>query len=237
MLDSSVDVSQRHKQLMSFVMNRFPKVGSAKEDHPYQIVMLPERKDFQGGLCGDMVAVLAEFVTIIASKARIVQMQSGFGERFISHVAVELLENGRWVLYDPTFNLTSRDVDGNALDVQAFKTLTQRKGEVLYEFHGDVAYPLRIESYYTDYASLLEVALIATNAHGFFHKLPPSRCFYGSINLIIAEPDVMDREIDAAFLFNSFYRLFVLVLPTLCIVEALTCMYLWMRSRSLAQES
>ena len=227
--------SQKHLFLMRFVMNRFSKVGSSGEQHPYALFLASERENFQGTLCGNMAELLAEFATIAGSKARVIQLQAGFGDRYDSHVAVELWEDGYWVLYDPTFNLTFRDANNTLLNSLTLRTLSRQRAEIQYEFHGEVAYPPRLQKYYLDYPSLLHVVSVATIPMSSFHKLPPFRYFWGPRNLLIAAPADMERVMDATLWFNSMYWLFIVFLPLLCFIEAGLCLFFWFRGRSLAQ--
>lgn len=80
-----------------------------------------------------------------------------------THATVEAWVDGKWRLYDPTFHIALKSVDGGdrlgILDAQRW--FVEGTGKpVRFEFLGEVKYPVRLEKYYIRYEALLNNVFI-----------------------------------------------------------------------------
>lgn len=81
-------------------------------------------------------------------KARKLFVVKSIGDQHATHTLVEVFENNKWVIYDPTFNVSFKKNGellgaveiANSLEDGSFKDIEPI-------FYGEVAYPARLEAY------------------------------------------------------------------------------------------
>ncbi len=64
-----------------------------------------------GGACGDACHVLGRALLTAGLEIRLVQMK--VGDVYGGHIVMEVLIDGRWVVFDPSCNLSFRNPDGS----------------------------------------------------------------------------------------------------------------------------
>ncbi|MFV0422661.1 transglutaminase-like domain-containing protein [Oleidesulfovibrio sp.] len=227
------DQPQKNVALMKWVMNQVGRVEKNNSPTPFQ--MLADARTGQGLLCRNMAAVFAEVVSLSGGTARVLQLSSGVGSRYDTHVVVEVWENGGWKLYDPTFNLTFFDVKEKQLNIHEVRTLLRAGKDVSFKFHGQVKYPARIEQYYVAYDQLVEYVIAILPPPSLLAKIPPFRyVLKEAIPVLFVNRTLIDRGMDAFSLHNKLYALFFFFLPviaTLSFLMAATFFVLGVRGR------
>lgn len=197
-------------QLMRRVMNRVHKVGRSPMG---DAAALYAHAQSGGGLtCGGMAALLDHTLRANRIPSRIVQLKRHLLDRFDTHVVVEALTDGEWIVLDPTFNVTY-EIDGRRLGVEELAHGV-RSGAIVQvqpHFHGQVAYPVRLNAYDTDWRPLFNNVLLAQppGEPDLFRKLPPLRYWYGPVTYYLAGTGSTGH----LELCDSLYFTVVVVLP------------------------
>lgn len=197
-------------ELMERVMNRVHKIERPPDGGAAD---LWAHVQSGGGLsCGGMAALLHQTLRGNRIPSRVIQLQRHLADSSDTHVVVEALVGGKWVIFDPTFNVTY-ELDGRRLGAQEMAAAV-RSGvitRVQPHFHGEVAYPARLETYYTDWRPLFNNVLLEQPARGggFYRKLPPWRYWYGPVTYYLADAGSAEH----LELCNDVYFTVVVVLP------------------------
>ena len=132
------------RNLSNFVNPKRP--GCLKSEH---VMDLYEHAKSGGGLtCNGISELFLHILRLQGHRARKLFVVKSIGDPFATHTLVEIFENGRWVIYDPTFNI-SFEKDGQLLGaVDIAKSLidgTSTKIKPI--FYGEIAYKTRFETY------------------------------------------------------------------------------------------
>nr|WP_287412519.1 transglutaminase domain-containing protein [Pseudodesulfovibrio sp.] len=139
--------------------------------------------------------------------------------RYDIHVASEVKINNKWILFDPTFNLTFHDKDGRNLSAEEIQqNLTYTNKPINLQFHGKRAYPANINSYYINLKSLFNIVLVYKNTDHQLRKYPISRWWYGP------QAHIFDHNKDMAVLItmtNTLYMMAILIMPCLILTICL----------------
>lgn len=203
--------------LMKWVMNQVARVEDSSSTTPYK--MLIDARSGHGLLCRHMAAIFAEIISLNDGIARVLQLSSGVGSRYDTHVVVEVWENDRWKLYDPTFNLTFSDGKGKHLNAHEVRALLRAGRKVNFLFHGQVKYPARIDQYHVAYDQLIEYIIAIPPQAKLLAKIPPFRyVLKGAIPILFSDGLLLNQGMDAFSLHNKLYALFFFVLPVISIV-------------------
>ena len=115
----------------------------------------------RGMLCASTAELFRDALLALDVPARMVFLfRDIFGGD--SHATVEAWVDGKWRLYDPTFHVAVKSVDGHRVGISdAQRWFVERKGEpVQFEFLGEVKYPARLDRYYVRYEALLNNVFI-----------------------------------------------------------------------------
>lgn len=201
--------------LMRQVMDEVGRVGSSSAT---DVRGLLEHVRADGGLtCGGMATLLNYTCQLNGLQSRTISLQRHLGDRYETHVVVEVLHNGRWTVFDPTFNVTyARDGRDLGADELAAAVYNGQIAEVRPVFHGAVRYPARIENYYTDWRPLFNNVFIPDWSRRK-HRLanfPPFRYWHGPV--VYYRDDVgSTSHIDAA---NNALFVFLVIVPTLAAI-------------------
>lgn len=178
-------------------------------------------------LCGAMSTITREALTLLGHKARTVQLYAGnFSES--THVLVEVLVGDRWIIIDPTFNVTYQD-GSLPLGVSEVIDRLSRKGphSVQAVFHGTRAYPANLDTYYMDWRPLFGNAYITPGPATVIGKLPPFRWWLGTKYHYIGEKTLLMAKNH-----NTTYFIFVVVLPLTALVLFITLLAMIRRNRT-----
>lgn len=132
------------QNVMNFVVGG--RSGKAKSDSIQDIY---DHAKSGGSLtCAGMAEIFLHALRLQGYKARKLFVVKSIGDPFATHTLVEVFENGKWVIYDPTFNVSFRK--GNQLlgatDIaQSLIDGSFVKIEPI--FYGEVVYKARLETY------------------------------------------------------------------------------------------
>lgn len=135
----------------------------------------------KGTLCGGMASLYFSVLRLNGINARIVLLTRNLYDIYDTHTTVEVLINNRWVIFDPSFNV-SFEKEGKLIGSQEIKE-SLCDGS-LYKikpvFYGNVAYPARIENYYIYWLPFFNNVFIINNQnYSVWHKVPPFRYWFG----------------------------------------------------------
>ena len=132
------------KNVMNFVSGKKP--GRRKSDYIKDIF---EHAELGGGLsCAGMAELFLYALRSQGYKARKLFVVKSIGDQYATHTIVEVFENNKWVIYDPTFNV-SFEREGQFLGaIDIAKSLVDGSFiKIKPIFYGEVAYSARLEMY------------------------------------------------------------------------------------------
>jgi hypothetical protein len=139
--NSPVEIMQK---IMNFVDPKKP--GRQKSDYVQDIY---DHAKAGGGLtCAGMSELFLHALRLQGYKARKLFVVKSIGDPAATHTLVEVFQDGKWVIYDPTFNVSferngqllgATDIAKSLLD-GSFKTIKPI-------FYGEVAFKARLETY------------------------------------------------------------------------------------------
>ncbi len=208
----SGDIADRAVASLKWTMNRVERVGPTSGTDPQELLAAAEAGS--GLDCGGMAAIYSAVLSSIDIKNRTVVLFRNMLDAYDSHVIVEVcLGDGPWAVFDPTFNISFIDQDGQLMSAQDIKTKVFHKhGEgINVVFHGEVAYPPRWDRYYMDiFATFNNVFVKDPGSGGVIPKLPPLRFWFGSKLYYQKLPKESTVHLDT---FNRLYLLAVVLLP------------------------
>ncbi len=133
---------------MRWTMNKVGSIEVNGERLPEQLISSVEAG--RGALCGNMATLFSYVLSAVNVENRIMFLARNIFDTGDVHAVVEVRINDRWVALDPTFNLTFHSPTGEMLASQEIKQSLYANGarDIVTRFHGDVAYPARVEAYY-----------------------------------------------------------------------------------------
>ena len=139
--ESPVQIMQK---IMNFVDQKKP--GRQKSDYVQDIY---DHAKTGGGLtCAGMSELFLHALRLQGYKARKLFVVKSIGDPAATHTLVEVFQDGKWIIYDPTFNVSfqrnghllgATDIAKSLLD-GSFKNIKPI-------FYGEVAYKARLETY------------------------------------------------------------------------------------------
>lgn len=181
-----------------------------------------------GGLsCGPLADIYQHALTVEGYRARRIQLARSLFNMQDTHVTVEVLVDGKWVIFDPTFHLsfTRNGRLLGAADIhRALRDGTHGGIEPL--FHGEVRYPVRVETYYTDWLPLYNnVAVLDAAPRPLWARLPPLRYWHGPSYYVLQNEAQPLWQVEAA---NRFYFLYVAALPMVAALLFIATAFLWL---------
>jgi hypothetical protein len=171
----------------------------------------------QGLSCGSMTLIFAAAVRAAGYKARRVQLVRSVLNDIDTHITVEVLLNGRWVIFDPTFN-TSYEKGGVLIGAQEVRqSLIDGRQELIKPlFYGEVVYPARLSAYYLNWLPLFNNLFILFPEHGW--HLPPFRYWWGP------QWNYLETTANGLWYFQQANRSYLLYAVLLPITSALLCL-------------
>jgi hypothetical protein len=212
--------------LMRQVMELVPCVAS---DPPTEDpLVLVEHAEAGGGLvCTGMASIFRAALEENGFDARIVVLARFLSDRYETHTTVEVREDGRWVVYDPTFGITF-ERDGVRLGAQevkeAFVAGDIGSIETVYVGSSD-GYPARIGDYYMNWQPLFSNVVVRQPAPSAAAKLPIVRWWLGERRYLQAVD--LHRAENVDFL-NGLAFLAAVVLPAMALMfGALAAVFGW----------
>ncbi len=202
--------------LMESLMNKVNKIeaNSGLNSASY---LFDRVKGGHGLVCSGMAIIFKHILSEKEFMVRLVALRRTLGGRDATHTNVEILLNDKWVIFDPTFNVTF-EKDGRLIGAQDIHRalLDGSFNEVRPVFHGEVAYPARLKKYYMHYLSLYNNVLIVERAKSIWHRLPPFGYWMGEKYYVQIEKELGQKN-EHMYFFNNLNLFFVVLLPTMFI--------------------
>lgn len=126
-----------------------PKKIKAFSMRPPQSIMQDVMNSVsKGENCNGMSELFLHTLRAQGYKARKLFVVKSIGDQYATHTLVEVFEKNKWVIYDPTFNVSFKK-DGQLLGaVDISRSLLDGSSKQIKPiFYGSVAYPARLETY------------------------------------------------------------------------------------------
>ena len=170
--------------ILQWIMNQVKKVEPEESNSPYKI-LINAQKENKGALCSGMARIFFESLTVSGLPARLILLNRNIFDNYDSHVTVEVFINGKWRIYDPTFNVSFKNSNNDdKLSAQEISKLlvSGKSNEIIPVFYGNVAYPPRLENFYINYYSVCNNVFVIQNVpKHFFYKLPIFHYLKGTV--------------------------------------------------------
>ena len=200
-------------EIQNFIGNSIARVGVyGGRERSYELY----RKGVEGLplACGSMAVLLSDGLTALGYQTRMVRLHwSNFAWKD-THVAVEVLLEGDWILFDPTFNV-SFESHGQSLGVAGIRKRLLQNGpsSVTPRYHGDRTYPARLEKYKTDWRPLFGNVYFVGYGNRVWGKWPPFRWWVGPRRYYFGDQPILWAKAS-----NELYFVFVVLIPTLLLL-------------------
>ncbi|MDW7709333.1 MAG: transglutaminase domain-containing protein [Deferrisomatales bacterium] len=218
---------QEPTALLQSVMN---SVGSVAPFKARDFERLWEHASSGGGLlCRGMADLYYHVLRRNGVEARRVSLVRNLFDPFATHQTVEVEVDGRWVILDPTFNV-SFEREGLLLGAQEIKEALRRDAGAGIRpiFHGEVSYPARLAGYYTHWLPLFDNVFVQDgSSRNLFVLLPPMRYWLGPVSYYQAA----ESEEPHVRLLNGLYFLVVALVPLAVISLAAAHFFMALRRR------
>lgn len=168
----------------------------------------------RGMICSGMSVLFTDAIQSAGFRARQVYLRRSFASHFDTHATTEVLLDGEWVIFDPTFNVSfakGEKLLGAREIRESLLRGTARDIEPV--FYGEVAYPVRLKAYYLDWLPLYNNVSLLSGTQSWWGKFPPLRYWYGPRMYYLEESSSSPM---LAVLGDVYFGIVVL-LPVLCI--------------------
>lgn len=203
--------------VLGWTMNQVDKIEPQGKKTPYAI-LLSAKKENKGTLCSGMASIFHEALALLKIKVRRISLYRNNFNIYDSHASVEIFLNGKWQIYDPTFNVSYKSLvnPSHLMSAQEMKDafVKGKFSEIKPIFYGETAYPARFETYYMHYLPLYNnVFILEQAAQSFWKKLPPFRYFFYGPRYVYQEDSSSPRSCWHLGLQQNMYFVFVALLP------------------------
>jgi hypothetical protein len=171
--------SKDHRILLRQVTNSVFKVESQPSKNP--LIIYQEARNGKGALCDGMSLLYFSVLRLNGIRARMIYLTRNIYDIYDTHTTVEVFWNGKWAIYDPTFNI-SFERDGILLSAQEIHEalLNDDFNTIKPVFYGEANYPARIQNYYIHWLPLFNnVFVIGDRKSSIWERIPPFRYWYG----------------------------------------------------------
>jgi len=203
-------------EMMRDVMDEVPRVGAGPGAMDADVIRTHVAEG--GGLeCGDMACLLADSVVNEGGRVRLVTLMRNPGDPWDVHVVAEAEVDGRWVVFDPTFNVTY-EIGGRPVGaLEVSETLMGReRARVDAVFHGEVAYPVRLGDYYIDWRPLFDNVFVwSPGTSAKWAAVPPVRWWTGPVLYYQSDSVVSVAHLGVL---DNLYAVIVLLIPIVLVV-------------------
>ena len=146
-----------------------------------------------------------------------------------SHTTVEVFFNNKWVIFDPTFNV-SFSKDGKLLssfDIQE-SLFNGTINQVHPVFYGKVRYPARLDTYQISWVPLFNNVFVVEEPHkNILLRLPPLRYFYGASFHYVRYPGTSDYFLR---IFNKINFIYIVIFPIFIFAISIVILVYFYRS-------
>lgn len=216
------DALERSLGALRWTMNAVSGVEPSRLTDPGAILRAVDAG--RGLLCGGMATLYRSVLATVDVPNRLITLSRNIFDETDTHVTVEALVDGRWVLLDPTFHISFRTPGGAFLSAQDVKAhlFGGRRDEVRVTFLGEVAYPARYDKYYMDLLACFNNVFVAED--GSRHRLlrlPPLVYWFGGTRYYERLPQ---ESVSHLKFMNQYYFVSVVLLPALILIAALAAL-------------
>ncbi len=169
--------------LMGWVMNQvkdYRDPTSVPTNRPLEILAQVRRG--KGALCHQMASLYMQALVCAGLDGRVILGFRNIFDPYDQHTLVEARIDNRWVVMDPTFNISFADRDGVVLSAMDIKErfFEGRLDEIEVCFHGEVAYTNRWDAYYLNvFLPYNNVFVYSPGSSSLPGRLPPFRYWFG----------------------------------------------------------
>ena len=135
-----------------------------------------------GVLCYGMAVLFQYVLSALGIYSRILILYSNLFNSSEIHATVEVLLDGKWVVFDPTFHISFTDTDNNLLSATDIREnlFTGRFQDNNIKFYGEVAYPIRVDKYYINIFLMFNNIFVLEQGNlNLLAMIPPWRYWYG----------------------------------------------------------
>lgn len=210
--------SEREKalQILRWVSQTATKVDSFRSGDP--IENLTHIQSGGGAICSNLAIVLQHALATQHIPSRKIWLMRNLMDTRDVHVSVEVLLNGKWVILDPTFNLSFTNEKGDLLSAQEVHNALM-KGEansIRVKEYGREKYPLQLKEYYIHFLPLFNNVFVVEPNRGSFWYYLPKVGSVSSLTLYYEHSDPFSNDHILSFQFLS--QFWSKVLPLLNIV-------------------
>lgn len=200
------------QRLLEQVMN---EVSQAEDFAASDVNAIYDHVQQGGGLiCTGMATFYSTALQANHIEARRVVLKRDQFDIYDTHTTVEVLVDGRWVIFDPTFNV-SFTKNGRLIGAQAVTAalFDGTFNEIEPVFYGDVSYPVRLGDYYMHWLLLFNNVFVADVPNrDVIAKLPPFRYWWGPVYYF--EESTFQQGFHYQFQ-NQLYFWLVVVVPAM----------------------
>jgi len=165
-------------ELLRAVMNSVTRVGPDPSGGVREF--LAHAKAGGGLVCFGMAHLYAAAASGNGLQARIIGLSRNLGDRYDAHTTVEVRQNGRWVLFDPTFNVSFAR-DGILLGAEEIQKafLDGTFQSITPVSYRPVVYPARLDAGLLTLLPLFNNVFVLDAQRERLVKLPPFRYWLG----------------------------------------------------------
>jgi hypothetical protein len=216
---------------LKWTMNQVQKVEMSAHSTP--LAAYKHARRGHGLLCGDMSLIFESVLAHRGYQTRRVQLFRSLFNEIDTHVTVEVLLNGRWRLFDPTFGISFRQ-NGQYLGVLELHTayLAGKPAGIDTVFHGEVFYPARLGTLGKDLWPFFNtVTLRNEKLTAKWQSLPPFSYYKGVKVFVLGSGEGLWH----VKLANDVYFAVVVVLPVLIGILSMILGVIFIRKRSVSR--
>jgi hypothetical protein len=205
------DPQKQYLGALQWTMNRTDKIGLNPHNDPDSLLFSLENG--YGAMCNDMAVIYQNSLASMGLPSRKVILMRNIFDLYDTHTTVEVKLNKKWVIMDPTFNVSFTDSRGTLLSAQEIKIffLKGKYREINPVFYGETKYPARLGNYYLDFLPFYNNVFIADNDNPkWYSALPPFRYWFGPKIYYEKLPAESDHHLRFV---QNFYFIVIVVLP------------------------
>ncbi len=205
--------SEKSLQTLRWVTQTATKIDTFRSGDP--IAILNHIQSGGGVICSNLAIVLRSALATQQIPSRKVWLMRNMLDTKDTHVTVEVLLKGKWVLLDPTFNLSFTNPQGELLSAQEVHNALLRgeSNNIKIKEYGQGKYPLQLKDYYIHFLPLFNNVFVVEPNKGSFWYYLPKVGVVSSLTLYYEHSDQLSNE----HLQNlqSFHLLWGQILPFL----------------------
>ena len=205
----------RHPHYLALLEQVMNSVGTCEAGPSADPLRALDHARRGGGLaCAGMAILYFNVLRLNGITARQVYLSRTCFDTLDTHVTVEVLRDGKWIIADPTFHV-GFEMRGELMGAQAIAH-SLRDGsleEIRSRFYGPVRYPVRLDSYYLPWSFLFQNVFVVDRDQPsvpLWARLPPFRYWRGPVMYFQEDAKVSSQHLRCQ---ERLYLLFVVLLP------------------------